>query len=155
MSYFIQDSFCFSFCTALGITTIFVCLLCVSQNQPLLSIADTVTVLFVSLVQLAVTFSANLMYCQLLIGLKLSPLHRCSSIKSCRTARNSFLQHREKYLVETLKGKSAFWIKQPIFRSRGNHPLLIKYIKLRNMERYQLFWTANTASQHHGTEYGK
>ena len=28
MSQFIQDSFCFSFCTALGLATIFVCLLC-------------------------------------------------------------------------------------------------------------------------------
>ena len=58
--------------------------------------------------QLQATFSAILMFRQHLIGQQLSPVHRCPSIKSCRTDRTSFLYQHGKYIIDTLKGKVFF-----------------------------------------------
>ena len=102
---FTQDSFCFSFSTALGLATIFVCLLykCIKTSlfKPELIQSSFCLFHFVNL-QLQVTFSAIVIFCQHLTGLQLSPVHRCSSIKRCRIARMSFLlQQNGKYMLDT------------------------------------------------------
>ena len=109
---FTQDSFSFSFITVLGLAIIFVCLLynCIktSHFKPALMQSSFCLSHFVNL-QPQATFSAIVIFCQHLTGLQLSPVHSCSSIKSGRIARTSFLlQQHGKYILDTLESTRLY-----------------------------------------------